>query len=119
MNKMLFGIAGLTIVLAVASAGATPVPTATTGSLLPTATIVSPVPTATDGPRLSTLVSTPTLKVSQEWELQEISVEGDEVTVALLVHAGIDVNVTVGGHSQPCGRRDPGYQICVRKRGRR
>lgn len=97
MNKMLFGIAGLTIVLAVACAGATPVPTATTGSLVPTATIVSPVPTATDGPRLSTLVSTPTLKVSQEWELQEISVEGNEVTVALLVHAGIDVNVTVGG----------------------
>lgn len=93
MNKMLFGIAGLMIVLAVACAGSTPVRTPTTGSPVPTATIVATVSTATDGPRLST----PTPKVSQEWELQEISVEGNEVTVTLLVHAGIDVDVTVGG----------------------
>ena len=33
----------------------------------------------------------------REWELQEIAVDGDTVTVSLRVYAGIDVRVTIAG----------------------
>ncbi len=97
MNRMLFVVAGLIAALAAACAGSTPVPTVTTVPPAPTVTAVPLVPTATAGPRLSTQFSTPTLKVVQEWKLQDISVDGNQVTVALRVYAGIDVGVTVGG----------------------
>ena len=76
MKKILFTIAGLITALAVACAGSTPVP---------------PAATFTQAPD-------PTPMGIQEWQLRGISVEGNTVTVSLLVFAGIAVRVTLDGN---------------------
>lgn len=81
MKKILFTVAGLVVALAVAcsanTAGTTAVPTR--------------VPTAVAVPQ----PATPTPMPHREWDIEDIVVDGETVTVSLHVFAGIDVGVTI------------------------
>lgn len=72
IKKLLFHISGMAV--AVACAGSTP------------------------GPLATTVDQNPTPEPTREWSLRSIAVDGDTVTISLSVFAGIAVRVTLDGN---------------------
>ncbi|MFQ6028686.1 MAG: DUF6174 domain-containing protein [Dehalococcoidia bacterium] len=91
----------LAALLVVACGTAAPTTSAPPTTVVPTPNVVVdelPTPGPTAAPT-APLVTLPTPAPHQQWEVQEVSVDGSTVTVGLHVFAGVDVDVVLDGEA--------------------